>query len=172
VVRYEDMKKGRQVFLLVVTLLATTALPVSADSTVNISSNTTGSNSHVEVHDTTNTTNTNTSENSGYTSVRIETNGNVKTYESDTPGSVHIESDDGTAKVDINNGSSTGTTLNNTQKQELRLGQKQATEDAQKKIDETEKKVKQKLQDEEQKRKGIIERIEDFIINIFQNLKV
>ena len=43
-----------------------------------------------------------TTSSSYHTTIRIETNGTVKTYESDKPGSVHLESDDGSSKVDVN----------------------------------------------------------------------
>jgi hypothetical protein len=154
------MKKSRQIFLLVILLSTITSLTAYADSSVNISNNSTGSNSHVEIHSTTNTSDVSNS--TGHTSVRIETNGNVKTYDSDNPGSVHLESDDGTSKVDINNGNSADTSQENYQTPSVTSTQKQEITETQKKIEAAQEKVKEKLAVGQQKQKSFITRIEDF----------
>lgn len=103
------MKNGRQVFLFILLPLFLAPGMTYAETSVNISNNGSGASSDVEIHNSINSSNSSSNTSNSHTSVRIETNGVVKTYESDNGGSVHIESDDGTAKVNINNNNSTVT---------------------------------------------------------------
>ena len=79
--------------------------PVHAITEVKIEGNGEGSSSHVEVHNEVNSSSSNTSTTTDgtRTHIRIETNGKVKEYDSDKPEDVTIQSEDGSAKVHINN---------------------------------------------------------------------
>ncbi|MBI4080861.1 MAG: hypothetical protein HY430_03780 [Candidatus Levybacteria bacterium] len=94
--------KNSAIFIssILLTLLCTSV--ASAETRVEISNNGSGSKANVTVRNSTSVTNHESSDSSVKTSIKITTNGETKTYESDKPGSVHIESSDGSAKVDVN----------------------------------------------------------------------
>jgi hypothetical protein len=148
------------VFTLFLTHISFADTTGNASSTVNIVNNV----------NSTNSTNS-TSQTSGHTSIRIETNGNVKTYESDTPGSVHLQSDDGTSTVDIDNntGSSNSNSENKTSvSNNINVKTDTSTNSARDK----EKMEKQKNKDEDLKKEtaqkeNIFQRIVDFFKNLF-----
>lgn len=88
---------------LLVILLFFAVKTARADTTAHISDNGAGAKSSVNVNNSVSSTSNQSSTSQNHTSIRIETNGQVKTFESDTPGNVHLESDDGSSLVDINN---------------------------------------------------------------------
>src|SRR5689334_5877066 len=70
----------------------------AADSHIEVHTSGNGSvnvHSDVQEHSSSNVTNSNSA--TGHTSVTIESNGETKTYESDTPEDVHMQSSDGGA---------------------------------------------------------------------------
>ena len=73
------------------------------NNSVNVSNNGSGSTSNVQIHNSVNASNTSSSTNNTSTHIRIETNGQVKEYDSSQPGDVNIQSDDGTSQVHVNN---------------------------------------------------------------------
>lgn len=108
----------------------------------------------VSVKNSFNSTNTSSNTVDSYTKVRIETNGEVKEYESTNGDDVNIESSNGNAKVNISN--NTGTKPSVTKVQEKI---NEATSEAQKKLDEAKK-----------EKKNILELIESIILGLFKNL--
>lgn len=135
------------------------ASAVYANTDVNISGNTTGSNSKIEVHNTINSSSNTSSTTNSHTNVRIETNGQVKTYESDNPGNVNIQSDDGTAKVHINNSSNSQSIIPSTflSPTPTLSAENQSTNSAKIKKEESENNISL----------YIIKRIENFLKNLF-----
>jgi hypothetical protein len=91
---------------ILVTLLATIGLKqvAHAENSVNISNNTnTGSNTHIVVNSNVNSSTTNTSTINSNTKVHIETNGEVKDFNTSGDESVDWQSTDGKSSVKINN---------------------------------------------------------------------
>lgn len=92
----------------ILTIAATLFVPrlVHATTVINdVNSTSDGGNasSHVSIHNSVNTSSTTQSTvTNGRTHIRIETNGKVKEYNSDKPGDVTIQSDDGTSRVHVN----------------------------------------------------------------------
>lgn len=156
------MKKW-QVFLSVSFLVLLTQGSTFAETSVDISNNSNGSNSSVNISNTVNSTSTNTSSSTTKTNIRIETNGKVKTYESDNAGSVHIESDDGTAKVDINNNNVKGAATQNTVTPSGTFDEKNATSEAAKNTNKAAEKVK-KIKETQ---KNFFERLEAYLKDLF-----
>lgn len=79
-----------------------------AETSVNISNNTSnGSNTHVVVNSNVNSSTTNTTTINSNTRVHIETNGEVKDFNTTGDESVDWKSDDGKSSVKINGNSST-----------------------------------------------------------------
>jgi hypothetical protein len=72
------------------------------------------SSSNVSITNTVNSTNSTSSTSNTQTHIRIESNGQVKTYDSDQPGSVNIQTDDGKAQVHINSVVGNTSTVNTT----------------------------------------------------------
>ena len=129
------------------------------NTTVNISNN--GANSKNTVNVETNTggnTVLGQSTSETKTNIRIETNGQVKTYNSDKPEDVNIESDNGNIKVNIkNNGSSTlGTSVNSKD-----IENQKAT---------TEAKIKEKKEEIEEKKQEILQKNQKQIFSLRQFL--
>ena len=83
------MKNFRQIFLLYTFLLILFPLPAFA------------SEANVVVHTNSNFTNSSTSISNSHTHIKIETNGVVKECDSDNGDCTHMESDDGTSKVEV-----------------------------------------------------------------------
>lgn len=113
-----------------------------------VSVKTTGdSNASVHISSDVNSTSNSTSSTDSHTHVEITTDGETKTYDSDKPEDVNIESNDGTAKVHINNTGSTTTTEQNNDEAEKKAAdikaevkkKIQAQKDALKKKQETAK---------------------------------
>lgn len=100
------MKKSTFLVISVITFLFLSPKSSFADvnTTINVSNNGANSKNTVDVE---NNTGGNTvqgqSSSKVHTSIRIDTNGNVKTYESDKPEDVNIQSDNGNVKVNIKN---------------------------------------------------------------------
>ncbi len=106
--------KKTAVFLLLISISPFAFIRVSqafANTTISVTNNGSNSSSHVKVNSSTTSNNTTTTSSNGHTSVRIESNGETKTYESDGNESLHMESTDGKNKVDINNKSVLGTSV-------------------------------------------------------------
>src|SRR5438105_1447008 len=82
-----------------------------ADTSVFISGNAEGSHSNVNVQNEIHSSTTQNSTSNTHTSVHIETNGNVQDYNSDNPDDVHIQSNDGNAKVNITNNMNNNITI-------------------------------------------------------------
>ena len=75
----------------------------AADNSVNISNNGDGANSNISIHNEVNSNTQSNSTSETHTSVRIESNGSVKSYDSDKPENVDMQSDDGHTQVHISN---------------------------------------------------------------------
>lgn len=89
------------IFLLVLLVVVPS---ISAKVSVNISNNVGGnSSSKVEVNSSSQVVAESINNSSIKTRIRIESNGEVKEYNSDTPENVSIQSTDGSAKVNVNN---------------------------------------------------------------------
>lgn len=101
-------------FLVAGIMLAAYPMSSKAQTNVSIIGNGSGSSSSVTVNNSSNTsTITQQSTANTQTHITIESNGQVKTYDSNQPGTVHIQSDDGHAQVTVNN-NSTGTNTSST----------------------------------------------------------
>ena len=146
------MKNYRQIFLvftLIIALSTTTAFASTSEVTVNNSINSTSS--------TTSTVSNNTH-------IRIETNGVVKECDSKNGDCSHMESDDGSSKVRINN-NTVGTTIEPTTAEESVTPTPHASDSARTIISE------QKKQLHEQE-KTFLQEIEDFFKKLFSSLKL
>lgn len=161
------MKKA---YVVLTTILITSiAKPALAATTVDVSNNGSGSTSNVEIHNSVNTSSSSTSNSSNHTSVRIETNGKVKTYESDSGGSVHMESDDGSSKVDINNGSLKGTNTTVAPSPTV-SATTSAMQEQKDKINKASEEAKRKIEEMKLKNQDLFTRLEDFFKNLFSRL--
>lgn len=87
------MKNYRQIFLAIPIFLLLSTTPSY------------GASSEVKVNSVTNTSSASTNSTSGNTHIRIETNGIVKECDSKNGDCSHLESEDGSSKVDVNNNS-------------------------------------------------------------------
>jgi len=149
---------GKAASLLLFTLFLSIPPSVFAETNVNVSGNGEGSHTSVSVTNNVNSTSNSTTTSNSKTHVRIETNGEVKEYNSENGGSVHIESDDGTAKVNINNN---GSTSNDTD-EEMENGTKSA--------EEIEKVLRQGVDEQgetQDEQKNFFEKLKDFLKNLF-----
>jgi len=99
---------------------------------------------------------TSTSNTDVHTKIRIESNGEVKTYESDKAEDINIQSTDGNSKVEIKNGETAPDT-----KDEKLDDQKKETE---KEIEQTKEKPQKATEDSD---KNFIEIVVDFFKGIF-----
>jgi len=129
------MKQKKQlIFSLFILSFLLTASSTYAASTnvindVHSSANGSDATSNVSITNDVNTGNQNSSntDTQSRTDIYINTNGQVKEYHSDQPGSVSIQSDDGTSKVTIDNGDNTQSTKESNLKTDKKKG---ATDDA------------------------------------------
>ncbi|MDO8269656.1 MAG: hypothetical protein Q7T54_03235 [Candidatus Levybacteria bacterium] len=149
------MRKAVSVSIVTLLLLIFRIPNSDASSTVNIVSEGNAS-AKVDIQNnfnSTSTTNTNTS--TSNTKVRIETNGEVKEYESSNGEDVNMESSDGSSKVTIkNNGGSVSITPKPTLKED-----ENATNEA-----------KDKVMTLKEKQKDFFEKLGELIKNFFANL--
>jgi len=99
------MLKNSYIYIFIVYLILRMQAGAFAQvgTSVDISGNGSGSRASVNVQNSSQTNTQNQSSSSVHTDIRINTNGNIKTYSSDQPGEINIQSDDGTAKVHVNN---------------------------------------------------------------------
>jgi hypothetical protein len=128
------MKQKKQlVFSLFIVsfLLATNTVKANTTNVTNdvhSSANGSDATSNVSITNDVNTGNqSSSSDTQTHTDIYMNTNGQVKEYHSDQPGSVSIQSDDGTSKVTIDNGDNTQSTKEGNLKTNKKKG---ATDDA------------------------------------------
>lgn len=132
-----------------------------------------GASSSVTINNSINTSNSNTTTSNCETSVRIESNGEVKEYKSEDCGSVDMQSSDGNSRVKINTNQNSNTT---TPKPTNSMAPKSTNtplpiEDrAQDRIDEATKEAQKKVEDIREKQKNFFERLEELIREFFSNL--
>lgn len=109
------MKKTAKLFSLFSLLILShfAAKQTLANVSVNISGNGAGSTSHVNVQSSTTSNSTSSNNSNTSTHIRIENNGEVKTYDSQNGEDVSIQSSDGNAKVNISNKVNTNSTSQN-----------------------------------------------------------
>lgn len=147
------MKKAG--FFISIPLLLTLVSQVHAnESSVHISSDGNAS-ATVKVENSFNSTSSNTT--TSHTSVKIESDGEVKEYNSDSLDDVEMESSDGNSKVSIKN--SGNTDLTSTPSPEIEKKDVKTTEDVKKEINET-----------QNKEEGIFEKVKEFITNLFKSI--
>jgi hypothetical protein len=110
-------------------LLAASSVQADVFNDVHSSANGSDATSNVSITNDVNTDNQSSSriDSQTHTDIYINTNGQVKEYHSDKPGSVSIQSDDGTSKVTVDNGDSAQSTKEGNLKTEK---MKNATDDA------------------------------------------
>lgn len=145
------MKNYRQIFLL---------FPIVSLLSPSISY---ASESQVSVQSTINSTSTSSTVNTGNTHIRIETNGVVKECDSKNGDCTHMESDDGSSKVQVNN-NTLGTSTIDTE-DEITVSPNPHSSNSAKTIISEQKKL-QKAQQH-----TFLEEIEDFFKSIFDALK-
>jgi hypothetical protein len=90
--------KNTAIFSVLLILASILTVQTHAETTVNVSGN---GDSEVSVHSSVNSSNTNTSTSNSHTTIHMETNGKVQDYDSDNPGNVHMQSDDGNTTVNV-----------------------------------------------------------------------
>ncbi len=118
-------------FLLWATLLFFLSQKAHAEIKVEISGNDEGSSSRVEVRSNVHSSSQNNSSSQVRTEIRIESNGQVKTYRSDKPEDIHVQSEDGKAQVHVNTQTNTiqqQTSAPNTDEQKKSAVEKQKSE--------------------------------------------
>lgn len=125
-----------------------------AQTTVDISNNADNSRSSVSVINRQSAVVGSTTSKSNFqTDIRIETNGKVQTYTSDKPGSVTIQSENGNAKVSVQNDSTGANSQNNPspsqEEQKIKTRIEQAKDAVQKKITEEKQKTEKIKKQEE-----------------------
>lgn len=150
------MRKAVSIVTLTLLSLALSGSNSSASSVVNVVSEGEAS-AKVNISNNFNTSSTATGNSTSNTKIRIETDGEVKEYESNNGEDVNMESSDGTSKVTIKNsgGSNTSTSIT----------PKPTTNDDNK----TEKNIEEVLLQgpNELGEKGFFEKIKDFLKNLF-----
>lgn len=95
------MKKYASIAIILTLLLAGSAF-AEVNTDINVSNNGSNSSSHVTVNNSVNSSSNSTNTSDSHTDIKIETNGEVKEYHSDDPGSISVQSDNGVAQVKIN----------------------------------------------------------------------
>lgn len=147
------MKNFRQIFLIVAILSFSSSIPSFASTAT------------VNVQSTTNTSSNSTTTTTGSTHIRIETNGVVKECDSKDGDCTYMESDDGSSKVNINNGSVAKPTSVSEVKETVTPTP--LASNSAKTIISQEKKIIQ-----EQEEHSIIQEIKDFIKGILESLNL
>ena len=139
------------------TIVVASSLPTSAmaATTVNVSNNGGDTSANVNVQNSFNSSTTSTNTTTSHTKVRIETNGEVKEYESNNGGDVHMESSDGSSKVNITNKG----TVTKEEKEKIEMEKKEATEEAKKKVETV-----------KEQQKDFFKKLEEWIKDFFHNL--
>lgn len=130
-----------------------------------------GSSSKVEVKNSFNSSNTNVSSTNSSTHIRIETNGEVKEYNSEKVEDIKLESSDGSAKVYVNtsNNSSSNNNTSITLPASPTIAKQieEKKEEIKKKLEEKKEEIKKKV--ETQKAKIVEERFDlrEFLDHLF-----
>lgn len=105
------MKIAAYIFLIFFIASFFAAQDSYATTTVHITSNGSGADSNVNIQNSVNSSSYSSSSSNSHTTVHMETNGKVQDYNSDNAGEVHMQSDDGNAKVDITNNAQNPVTI-------------------------------------------------------------
>ncbi len=84
-----------------------------ANVSVNVSGNGPGATSNVSVNNSQSGSMLSQSSSNTTTNIRIENNGEVKEFRSEDDGNFHVESSDGTSKVDVTNQSNSASVIKN-----------------------------------------------------------
>jgi DNA-binding protein YbaB len=147
------------------TLAVAASLPTSAlaATTVSVSNNGGNSSATVNVQNSFNSTSNSTNTTTSNTKVRIETNGEVKEYESSSGEDVHMESEDGTSKVNITN---KGTKVTTTASPTAMMDEEKIEE----KVNKATEEAKEKVEKAKSEQKDFFKKFEDWIKNFFKNL--
>lgn len=120
----------------------------------------------VNVQNSFNTTNSNTNNVDSHTKIRIESNGEVKEYESTTGEDISVESSDGSSKVTVQNGSAKTIKGDNSDlKQTNRI-----PEDAEVLSEQVEKEMEDINEKTMEEKKNLFATIQEAITNFFRNL--
>lgn len=148
------MKKAG--FFLPLTLLLVAPQAFANESSVHITSDGNAS-ATVNVQNSFNSSNSNSNTVDSHTKIRIETDGEVKEYESNSGDDIVMESSDGSSKVTIKNNGTAGITV--TPGEEIEEITAKTTEEVKKEIDEVEK-----------KQETLFEKIKEAVVNFIKNL--
>lgn len=154
------MRKAGSYTLSTLILLLASTTPSFASTSVKIEGNEGNASAKVSIQNNFNSTGTSTNTVDTHTKVRIETNGEVKEYESTDGKDVTIESSDGSSKVNITNKS-------NTTPPPSTLGAQEKNNDATRQATQNAEKKTQSLKE---KQKDFFEKLEELIRNFFANL--
>lgn len=154
------MRKAASIFSISLLSIALSAqnTSVNATSTINVTSEG-DAHANVNVQSNFNSTNNSTTTNATSTKIRIESNGEVKEYESNETGEIHIESSDGNSKVTVKNGAGTNSTSLTPLPTDA---DHNTTHDA--------KQTEKEIEDLKEKQRNFFEKIAESIRNFFKNL--